>query len=90
MKTFILAASISAVNAYTASLADCQTFAAQYAATCGGTAEGDALPDYDSSASPITDWGLGSSLNCEISDPRDTDDPSTVRCPSTGIEASNC
>ena len=86
MKHFAFAvAAITAANAYDQSLANCQSFAAQFDGTCGGETEGDAFPDVDAS---FTGWGTGSSITCA---PYiyDSPDESVINCPNNGGSSAN-
>ena len=60
MKTFVLAAGIAAAYAYDESLSDCETFAAQFSNTCGGTDVGNAWPEYTTGSNP--NWGTSSDI----------------------------
>jgi hypothetical protein len=89
MKSFVLAATIAAASAYTESLADCQTFAAQFSGTCGGTVIGNALPEYNT-GTPNPNWGPGTDITCSMNGSLSSDDPTTVRCPNGGGEQTSC
>ena len=84
MKSFVLAATIAAANAYNQSLTDCQTFAAQFAGTCGGEGVGNAFPEYNT-GTPNPNWSTGVSETCTIG-ATTSSDPSTVRCPNNSAE----
>ena len=89
MKSFALAVTISAVNAYTQTLADCEAFAAQFNGTCGGTGNANAFPEYSTTV-PNPAWGVGADITCSMNASLSSDDPDTVRCPNGGGEQTQC
>ena len=79
MRTFILAVSVTAAQAYTQSLADCKAFADKWTGITGSCANDTAFPD------GASNWGSAATITCAADATQGTN-----RCPNTGTASASC